>query len=353
MRALSFSTFSDSPSCATAILAALIGVWFVVFPDPVVMWATLTTVAFVYCASHTVCEYVRQACGADWQLAVPNCRVKFPDQLFKLAFHAWSTFHILGLYDVTTLTDPNWWFSRDRFSHQQHEMPHFLLYHAQIARWIFGWFLFSFVEPRNRDHSVMAAHHLATCSLLLGSLALSMDRVGVAVLLVHDSSDIFVCVLQMLHYLGVQGWRFLYAGECAFALNFAVWCAVRLYAFPAWIIAPLARIVFFCSLTDSADSACSTGSAGSSSRSTAQTDPDDTDVSDIPDVPGTLGILVLLLAALQLMHVYWACLFAKIAIKISSEGAERAGHDAYHGARDVTRVELSSNHPNKENKKIT
>lgn len=72
--------------------------------------------------------------------------------------------------------------------------------------------------------------------LTIGLVGLSYQynyvRFGVAVLLIHDASDILVDLMKLANYLKLEGRRALWATELLFAANLLSWCFFRLYLLP-------------------------------------------------------------------------------------------------------------------------
>ena len=66
-------------------------------------------------------------------------------------------------------------------------------------------------------------HHIATIALVAGSWINGYLRIGVLVLLVHDTSDIPLDLTKMLNYLKLQGPRGFFLAEAMFVVNLCSW----------------------------------------------------------------------------------------------------------------------------------
>mmetsp|Transcript_561 Transcript_561/g.1227 ORF Transcript_561/g.1227 Transcript_561/m.1227 type:complete len:316 (-) Transcript_561:178-1125(-) len=86
------------------------------------------------------------------------------------------------------------------------------------------------------DHSSrdvpMLIHHAATLLVMLAALRAGFVRVGAAVLFIHDATDLPIDAIRLCQSLCLT--RSLYASVLA---TLASWAALRLYAFPRYIVA--------------------------------------------------------------------------------------------------------------------
>jgi hypothetical protein len=188
------------------------------------------------------------------------------------------------------------------------------LYFAQVAAWLYTSVSHVCWEARRRDYHVMYAHHVTTLALLIGSWALNATRLGAAVVLLHDVSDLPVSAMQLVNAVKLQGRRGWYASETCFALGYVTWIGTRLYLFPVHVIAH-ASAVTRTRRVRSVGTAIFVGSTFADADMAAHT--------------VWMQRLVLLLQALACMHVWWFGMLSRIAYKVATKGAHAAGQDEY------------------------
>ncbi|KAJ9471923.1 ASC1-like protein 1 [Diplonema papillatum] len=70
--------------------------------------------------------------------------------------------------------------------------------------------------------------------LIVFSYAYSYARIGMLVLLVHDSSDVFVCLCKCFH---MTNWK--KCSHACFVIMVIIWFYARLYLYPVWIISSI------------------------------------------------------------------------------------------------------------------
>ena len=147
-------------------------------------------------------------------------------------FHTWSTLWLL------------WWLPQRRWywnteflwenilaeKPQKMELEFKAFYMLQLGYHLqsIGW---HFVEERRPDFATMMVHHVVTVMLIVGSYVSHFSRIGMLVLLVHDSSDIFVCITKCFH---MCGWK--KPAHVCFGLMVLAWAYTRLYLYPFWVI---------------------------------------------------------------------------------------------------------------------
>ncbi|XP_054156018.1 ceramide synthase 1-like [Oppia nitens] len=111
-----------------------------------------------------------------------------------------------------------------------------LLYLVEISFYIHSIYAVLVLDEWRKDTLVMFSHHIVTLVLLAISLLTSAHRVGLIVLLTHDSCDIWLelgkCLLTMKHLTGLYG----QLANKLIGLNFILfatsWIICRLYWFP-------------------------------------------------------------------------------------------------------------------------
>ena len=147
-------------------------------------------------------------------------------------FHTWSTlwllnwlplhrwyFHTEGLWENILEAHP-----------QKMELEFKGFYMLQLGYHIQSivWHLF---EEKRPDFVTMMVHHFVTVALIVGSYMSSYSRIGLLVLLVHDSSDVFVCITKAFH---MCNWK--KCSHVQFVVMVLVWAYTRLYLYPFWVI---------------------------------------------------------------------------------------------------------------------
>ena len=78
------------------------------------------------------------------------------------------------------------------------------MYIAQLAVWFYTAFSHKFIEAKHKDYFVMYSHHVATICLVALSYSAGWTKIGLIVLLLHDSSDVVGDLLKMFNYMGAR-----------------------------------------------------------------------------------------------------------------------------------------------------
>lgn len=104
-------------------------------------------------------------------------------------------------------------------------------YTAELAFYVASIGMLLVWETRRQDFWVMLAHHVVTATLIALSLQLRFTRVGAAIMLLHDASDVLLESAKLANYSGHD--RLSLALFVAFTLS---WALLRLYLFPARLI---------------------------------------------------------------------------------------------------------------------
>lgn len=122
------------------------------------------------------------------------------------------------------------------YPHQEQDPLLIHLYIAQLAVWTYTAVVCVWVDERRKDYQVMLAHHVVTIGLVSGSLSAGLLRIGLLVLYVNDTSDVFVDLLKMTNYLKLEGRRGWFGSEIAFINMMLAWLYWRLYEFPTYVL---------------------------------------------------------------------------------------------------------------------
>ncbi|KAF9966403.1 sphingosine N-acyltransferase lag1 [Mortierella alpina] len=115
--------------------------------------------------------------------------------------------------------------------------PHYKLTGAFKAYYLvqFGFWLQQIyvvnTDMKRKDYLAMLIHHFITCALIGGSYVFHLTRIGNAILVVMDVSDVFLAIPKMLKYQG-------YTTICdyLFGLFVVSWAITRHYLFPIIIM---------------------------------------------------------------------------------------------------------------------
>ncbi|XP_006783507.1 ceramide synthase 6-like [Neolamprologus brichardi] len=161
------------------------------------------------------------------------------------------------------------------------------LYHYYVTELAFYWSLMfsQFTDIKRKDFLIMFIHHLATVSLISFSYVNNMARVGSLVLCVHDASDFLLEAAKMTNYAKCQRLcDFLFI---VFSVAFFI---TRLVIYPIWIL----NSTMFESWAI---------------------------VGPYP----SWWLFNVLLLVLQVLHIIWSYLIARIAIKAILRG--KVGND--------------------------
>eukprot|EP00457_Paulinella_chromatophora_P005663 gb/GEZN01005680.1/.p1 GENE.gb/GEZN01005680.1/~~gb/GEZN01005680.1/.p1 ORF type:complete len:388 (+),score=36.46 gb/GEZN01005680.1/:174-1166(+) len=196
-------------------------------------------------------------------LSKPRALAKWTDQLWQLAIHIVASlweFSVL-LEDWALWTNPERSLEPARFNAQLNPPPGegahppypshttriiLRLYMVQLGVWIATCFSHRFLEPlRRKDYVLMYAHHLVTILLVLGSHVRGFHEIGIAVLFVHDISDIPVDLIKMMNYCSLTDKKAFFMGEITFVGALIVWAYMRMYILPFRIIHTIITVPYY------------------------------------------------------------------------------------------------------------
>jgi ceramide synthetase len=109
-------------------------------------------------------------------------------------------------------------------------------YFFVLSAYTFAGFQHRFFSPRKRDYYVMFGHHIATCALITGSYVTRCYRIGLAVMFVHDISDILLDITQLMNHAKMEGRQFYFVTEISFVFAMIGWFVSRIYYLPVKLI---------------------------------------------------------------------------------------------------------------------
>uniref|UniRef100_G3NQC8 Ceramide synthase 5 n=1 Tax=Gasterosteus aculeatus aculeatus TaxID=481459 RepID=G3NQC8_GASAC len=156
------------------------------------------------------------------------------------------------------------------------------LYHYYVTELAFYWSLMfsQFTDIKRKDFLIMFVHHLATVSLISFSYVNNMTRVGSLVMCVHDASDFLLEAGKLANYAKYQ--RLCDLIFVVFSVAFFI---TRLVIYPVWVL----NSTMFESW-------------------------------DIVGPYPSWWLFNSLLLVLQLLHIIWFYLIARIAVKAMLRG---------------------------------
>ncbi|KAK0155100.1 Ceramide synthase 5 [Merluccius polli] len=106
-------------------------------------------------------------------------------------------------------------------------------YNYYVAELAFYWSLMlsQFTDIKRKDFNIMLVHHFATISLITFSYANNMLRAGTLVMCVHDAADIFLEAAKLANYAKCQR-----LCDTLFIVFSIVFFITRLVIYPFWIV---------------------------------------------------------------------------------------------------------------------
>lgn len=167
--------------------------------------------------------------------------VKMPESCWK--GFAYTCTWIWAVYIM--FTRPNLFFNPD--SHWSDWKPGipitsdvYWLYMIQMGFYLHCVYATLFIETRRKDFLVLMIHHFLTLSLLLFSLAVRFQKIGLMVLFLHDIGDVMLEVSKSVVYCKFRGKHerpyIETAANILFLLFTAQWIFFRLYWFPIKVL---------------------------------------------------------------------------------------------------------------------
>lgn len=291
--------------------------------------ASLGGVAAVVSTSDMVSDQVGQWLGNvlvraravdEHPLRTSVQRKKWREQSWQFVIHVG-----MSLLELYVLSGQDWWsntssmWTPDPRIQVQPFSVH-ALYTIQLAVWVYTAAAHVFVHERIKDYQVMLAHHVVTIGLVASSAMWGYYRVGVAVLLVHDVSDIGVDLLKLVNYLKLEGSRGWYASELAYATCMLGWLYMRMYEFPVRIL-PSSSVESWNLVSKPclhAEGHTNIGVGSHFSQTCA---------------PGWWQSNALLFTLMS-MHIFWTYLLGRIGWKVAFQSARSASEQEYEGSEE-------------------
>lgn len=196
---------------------------------------------------------------------------------------------------------------------QSLDIPVRSFYLLQLSHYSFHGISHRFHESRHNDYFVMYSHHVATLALISLSWWAESLRIGVLVLLIHDSSDIIVDLLKSCNYLGLDSKSGLFLTEGFFAMNLVTWAYTRLYLYPLHLIwsLPAGGLTRFCGEMEGGDPVRSTSARWAK-----------------------VNTCLALLCVVCAMSFWWFAMFCRMGYKLLTKSVKETSQETYEGNSD-------------------
>ena len=220
--------------------------------------------------------------------------VKFVEAVWRFIFYL--VFEIVGYYTLVSPNVAKWlpWLG-DTTQHWEHWPLHDLTgptrfyYQVELGCYIHQ---FMWTEVERSDALEMMVHHLTTIALISLSYLTNFTRVGTSILFLHDSADVFLESAKIFNYMSKADGRAWakHLTDIFFATFAVIFFVTRIFVFPRFILS-----------------------------------------SVLYEAPLYLGgsdwvgfyVFAGLLIVLQVLHVFWFYLIARMIYKLATTGIEK------------------------------
>ncbi|XP_040015771.1 ceramide synthase 5 isoform X1 [Xiphias gladius] len=159
----------------------------------------------------------------------PSTHTKFCESMWRLTFYL-----CIFSYGLQFLWQSPWmWDTRHCWYNYPYQVMTPGLYHYYVTELAFYWSLMfsQFTDIKRKDFLIMFIHHLATVGLISFSYVNNMARVGSLVMCVHDASDFLLEAAKLANYAKYQRLcDFLFI---VFSVAFFI---TRLVIYPIWVL---------------------------------------------------------------------------------------------------------------------
>ncbi|XP_075816762.1 ceramide synthase 5 [Microtus pennsylvanicus] len=159
----------------------------------------------------------------------PPTLTKFCESMWRLTFYL-----CIFCYGIRFLWLTPWfWDTRQCWQNYPYQPLSRELYYYYIMELAFYWSLMfsQFIDVKRKDFLIMFVHHLATIGLITFSYINNMVRVGTLVMCLHDSSDFLLEAAKLANYAKYQR-----LCDSLFVIFSAVFMVTRLGIYPLWIL---------------------------------------------------------------------------------------------------------------------
>lgn len=213
--------------------------------------------------------------------------VKFVEALWRFIFY--GVFVVIGVYALVYPVLQPWMVDTEQLwvGWPYQPIDSIITFYIQVQLGAYVHQLL-WTEVSRSDALEMILHHFVTILLIISCHLINFTRVGTAILLLHDSADIFLEFAKVLNYASkAKGQKFL-SPVCdvlfgCFAITFYV---TRLYIYPKYLVY---SVVFEC-----------------------------------PEMLGGTWpawfVFSALLCTLLVLHLYWGYLIARMIVKLFAAG---------------------------------
>ncbi|XP_041945470.1 ceramide synthase 5 isoform X1 [Alosa sapidissima] len=208
----------------------------------------------------------------------PSTHTKFCESMWRFVFYL-----CIFTYGMSVIWQSSWiWNTRQCWMNYPYQVLTSEMYRYYVIELAFYWSLMfsQFTDIQRKDFLIMFVHHLATISLISFSYVTNMVRVGSLTMAIHDSSDFLLEAAKLANYAKYQricDFLFVVFAICFFGTRLVIYplWSIKSTVFESWeIIGPYPSWWLFCSL----------------------------------------------LMVLQVLHVIWSYLIARIALKAIMRG---------------------------------
>ncbi|KAF9200190.1 sphingosine N-acyltransferase lag1 [Haplosporangium sp. Z 27] len=154
---------------------------------------------------------------------------RFEEQMYILFYYAisWSSGMYLMYKSPHWMNTDHYWIG---YPHNKITGEFKAYYLIQFGFWLQQIYVVN-TDMKRKDYWAMLIHHFITCTLIGASYIFNLTRIGNAILVVMDVSDVFLAIPKILKYQG-------YSAICdyLFGLFVVSWAITRHYLFPIIIM---------------------------------------------------------------------------------------------------------------------
>ncbi|XP_034389108.1 ceramide synthase 5 [Cyclopterus lumpus] len=159
----------------------------------------------------------------------PSTHTKFCESMWRFTFYS-----CIFTYGLRFLWQCPWmWDTQLCWYGYPYQVMTPGLYHYYVTELAFYWSLMfsQFTDIKRKDFLIMFIHHLATVSLISFSYVNNMTRVGSLVMCVHDASDFLLEAGKLANYAKYQR-----LCDFLFIVFSAAFFITRLVVYPVWVL---------------------------------------------------------------------------------------------------------------------
>ncbi|KAF9107040.1 sphingosine N-acyltransferase lag1 [Mortierella sp. GBA35] len=154
---------------------------------------------------------------------------RFEEQCYIVVYYivSWTCGMVLMYNSPHWLNTDHYWIG---YPHHKLSGAFKAYYLVQFGFWLQQIYVVN-TDMKRKDYMAMLIHHFITCALIGGSYAAHLTRIGNAILVVMDVSDVFLAIPKILKYQG-------YTTICDYLFGLFVisWAYTRHYLFPIIIM---------------------------------------------------------------------------------------------------------------------